>query len=122
MKGAEVLADLVVYLARSVRREIEGLSHEELTWQPDAEGNNIAITVWHFSRWLDLLTVRAFENRPPEEEQWHIRGWAKKTGYDPRGIGYQGFGVLADYTQKEVAEVPVLDANELITYLDQERM
>jgi hypothetical protein len=37
----------------------------------------------------------------------------------PRGIGYQGFGVLTDYTQKEVAEVPMLDANELLTYLDQ---
>ena len=119
MKGAELLADLVSYLARSVRREVEGLSYEELTWQPDAEGNSIAITVWHFSRWLDLLTVRAFENRPPEEEQWHTRGWAEKTGYDPRGIGFQGFGALTDYTQEEVAAVPVLAADELLTYLDQ---
>jgi hypothetical protein len=119
MKGAEVLADLVIYLARSVRKEIEELSHEELTWQPDAEGNNIAITVWHFSRWLDLLTVHTFENRPLEEQQWYTRGWAKKTGYDPRGIGYQGFGVLTGYTQEEVAAVPVLDANDLLIYLDQ---
>src|SRR5258708_38802066 len=113
MKGAELLADLVSYLARSVRREVEGLSYEELTWQPDAEGNSIANTVWHFSRWLDLLTVRAFENRPPEEELWHTRGWAEKTGYDPRGIGFQGFGALTDYTQEEVAAGAVLGCSEL---------
>jgi hypothetical protein len=119
MKNVELIADLVAYLARSVRQEVAGMSEEELTWQPDAEGNSIAITVWHFSRWLDLLTVRAFENRPPEEEQWQTRGWAKKTGYDPRGIGYQGFGALTGYTQEEVAAVPVLSADELLTYLDQ---
>ena len=90
-----------------------------MTWQPDTEGNSITITVWHFSRWLDLLTVRALENRPPEEEQWQTRGCAQKTGYDPRGIGYQGFGALTDYTQEEVAAIPVLSADELLTYLDQ---
>ena len=119
MNDVELIADLVAYLAQSVRDEIERLSQEELVWQPDAEGNGIAITVWHFSRWLDLLTVRALENRPPEEEQWHTRGWTQKTGYDPRGIGYQGFGVLTDYTQEEVAVVPRLCADELLTYLDQ---
>lgn len=119
MNDVELIADLVAYLAQSVHDAIESLSQEELTWQPDAEGNSIAITVWHFSRWLDLLTVRALENRPPEEEQWQTRGWAQKTGYDPRGIGYQGFGVLTDYTQEEVAAVPILSADEVLMYLDQ---
>jgi hypothetical protein len=57
MNDVELIADLVAYLAQSVRDEIERLSQAELMWQPDAEGNSIAITVWHFSRWLDLLTV-----------------------------------------------------------------
>jgi hypothetical protein len=119
MNGVEVLADLVAYLEQRVREEVAELADEELRWQPDAEGNSIAITVWHFSRWLDLLTVRAFENRAAEEEQWFTRGWAKKTGYDPRGIGYKGFGVITGYTQEEVAAIPVLSGNELLTYLDQ---
>ena len=33
MKNVELIADLAAYLARSVRREVAGLSREELTWQ-----------------------------------------------------------------------------------------
>lgn len=119
MNGIEVLADLVTYLAQSVRNEIAELTEEQLKWQPDAEGNSIAITVWHFSRWLDLLTVRAFENRSTEEEQWFTRGWAEKTGYDPRGLGYKGLGAITGYTQEEVSAIPLLSAGELLAYLDQ---
>jgi len=119
MKDVELLADLVAFLAISVRKEVAELSREELTWQPDAERNSIGITVWHFSRWLDVLTVQILEGRPAEREQWFTRGWAHKTSYDPRGIGYLGFGVLTDYTPSEVAAIPFLDAENLLTYLDQ---
>jgi hypothetical protein len=63
--------------------------------------------------------VRALENKPQEEEQWFTRGWAQKTGYDPRGIGYAALGALTGYTQAEVAAVPQLSAADLLTYLDQ---
>ena len=119
MNGIEVLADLVAYLEQRVRDEVADLTDEELRWQPDAEGNSIAITVWHFSRWLDLLTVQVCENRPAEEEQWFTRSWAEKTGYDPRGIGYKGLGAITGYTQDEVKAIPLLSVGELLTYLDQ---
>jgi hypothetical protein len=119
MRDIELIADLVEKLARDVRDEIEALSSEELAWRPDPEANSIGVTVWHFSRWLDVLTVQALENRPAEEELWHTGGWAARTGYDPRGVGYQGLGVLTDYTQEEVAAVPMLPADALLTYLDQ---
>jgi hypothetical protein len=119
MQAREVLAEWLQDLARDVRQQVEGLSLEELTWQPDSEANSIGITVWHFSRWLDLLAVRALENKPQEEEQWFTRGWAEKTAYDPRGIGYAGLGALTGYTQAEVALVPKLPAGDLLAYLDQ---
>jgi hypothetical protein len=119
MQAKEVLADWLQDLARDVRQQVEGLSFEELTWQPDSKANSIGLTVWHFSRWLDLLAVRALENKPTEEEQWFTRGWAEKTSYDPRGIGYAGLGAITGYTQAEVALVPRLPADELLTYLDQ---
>jgi hypothetical protein len=118
MRDVEILADLAQRLAADVRAEIAALSPEELAWRPDPEANSMGITVWHFSRWLDLLVVRALENRPAEEEQWHTRGWAARTGYDPRGIGYQGLGAITGYTQEEVAAIPVLSATELLTYLE----
>jgi DinB family protein len=119
MQDVEIFADLVQKLARDVRDEIAALSPEELVWQPDAEGNSIGVTVWHFSRWLDVLVVQVLENRPAEQEQWFTRGWAQRTGYDPRGVGYRGLGVLTGYTQPEVAAIPALPAEELLSYLDQ---
>ena len=119
MNDVELLAEWVQDLAHEVRNEIATLSLEELTWQPDARGNSIGVTVWHFSRWLDFLLVRGFLNQPAEAEQWHTRGWREKTGYDPRGIGYEGWGALTGYTWDEVEAIPTLLANDLLTYLDQ---
>jgi DinB superfamily len=119
MTGVEVLADLVAALVEGIHQAVTGLSREELTWRPDAEGNSIGVTVWHCSRGLDVLNVRFLEQQPAEAEQWHTQGWAEKTGYDPRGIGSGGLGMLSGYTQEEVAAIPVLPAAELLTYLDQ---
>jgi|SRR4051794_23719837 hypothetical protein len=119
MNDREVLADLVSYIAKETRSILAEISPEELAWRPDAEGNSIGVTVWHYGRWLDLLVVRLLENRPAEEEQWHTQGWTAKTGYDPRGIGFHGLGAITGYTQEEVAAIPLLSGEDLLTYLDQ---
>lgn len=119
MRDVEMLADLVRYAAQGIRQVVAGLSREELTWQPDAQGNSIGVTVWHCSRWLDVLTVQLLEHQPASAEHWQTRGWREKTGYDPCGIGYGGFGAITGYTQQEVAAIPFLDADEQLTYLDQ---
>jgi DinB family protein len=119
MRDVEILADLVEKLAQDVRSEIADLSPDELSWQPDPEANSIGMTVWHFSRWLDVLAVQGLENRPAEDELWHAHGWAARTGYDPRGIGYRGLGVITGYSLAEVSAVPKLPAAALLDYLDQ---
>ena len=119
MTDIEVLIDFLDDLERDVHREIETLSYDDLVWQPALKSNNIGVTVWHFSRWLDLLTVRALQNRPAEEEQWHICGWASQTGYDPRGIGSHGFGAITGYSWEEVQKVPNLSAQDLLKYFIQ---
>lgn len=119
MTDVEMLADLVASVADGIHKAVRGLSVPELTWRPDAEGNSIGVTVWHCSRGLDVLKVRFLEQQPAEAEQWYTQGWARKTGYDPRGIGTGGLGILSGYTQEEVAAIPVLTAEELLTYLDQ---
>src|SRR5260370_30284396 len=98
---------------------MNGLSPTELAWRPDAQGNSIGVTVWHYSRWLDLLVVRFLQNRSAGEEQWHTQGWATRTGYDPRGIGFAGLGAITGYTQEEVAAIPQMSGEELLAYLDQ---
>jgi hypothetical protein len=118
MKDTALLADWVRDLARATRREITDLTPEALAWQPDPLANDIGVTVWHMARWLDMLTVQVLQGRPAEEEQWHTRHWAEQTGYDPRGIGYRGLGVITGYTPAEVAAVPRLSAETLLIYLD----
>src|SRR6266496_5737149 len=113
MTSVEMLADLVTTLANGIHKEVAGLSVPELTWRPDAEGNSIGVTVWHCSRGLDVLKVRFLKQQPAEAEQWYTQGWAEKTGYDHRGIGSGGLGMLSGYTQEDVAAIPVLPAAEL---------
>jgi DinB family protein len=119
MTDVELLADLVASLIEGIHQAITGLSPEELTWRPDAEGNSIGVTVWHIGRGLDVLKVRFLEQQQALAEQWHTKEWAEKTGYDPRGIGTGGLGILSGYTQEEVAAIPELRAEELLAYLDQ---
>lgn len=118
MQDVELYADLISSLAHWAHMEVEGLSEEELTWQPDAQANTIAVTVWHFSRWLDV-TARILQGKPRREELWLTHGWAERTGYNPQGIGYQGLGVVTGYTLEEVAAVPLLSAQDLLVYLDE---
>ena len=119
MTSVEMLADLVTTLSKGIHKEVAGLSVPELTWQPDAQGNSIGVTVWHMSRGLDVLKVRFLEQQQAHAEQWFTQGWARKTAYDPRGMGTGGLGILSGYTQEEVAAIPVLSAEELLAYLDQ---
>lgn len=118
MQDVELYANLLVALSKWTHLEVEGLEAAELAWQPDAEGNNIAVTVWHFSRWLDV-TACLMLGRPPVEEIWLTCGWAEQTNYNPHGKGLRGLGVVTGYTLQEVAEIPLLSAQELLTYLDQ---
>jgi len=113
-----VLAAWLGDLVAMVHQHIAGLTAEELAFQPDPQGNSIGVTVWHFSRWLDVVG-RAFAGQPASSELWQTAGWAARTGYDPTGIGDQGLGVLTGYTWADVTQVPTLSAAELLNYLGQ---
>jgi len=119
MTNKEILLDFMVRLREDVYWVLNDIQPETLCWSPDEEANNIAVTVWHFSRAFDVFKTRLFENAPPEAEIWHTREWASKTGYYPWGIGWGGFGNLAGYTLAEVADIPILSADELFEYFDQ---
>jgi DinB superfamily len=119
MPDVGVIGDLFGDFIATMHREITDLDAEALAWQPDPEANSISITVWHVARWMDVLGTRILQGRSAEGEQWHTQGWAKRTGYDPRGIGAYGIGAITGYTQEEVAAIPRMDSADLLAYLDQ---
>lgn len=115
----DILIDMLQTFSQWVHETLSEVSSDALRWQPDDEANNIAVTVWHFSRAFDVLKVRVLEARPSEEELWFTQSWVEQTGYDPRGLGWGGFGFLAEYTREEVEAVPILSTDELLKYFDQ---
>lgn len=119
MNANDVLIDLLEDNRRRLRRVFTALGDECLHWQPEAGANNIAVTVWHMARILDVFLTRQAQGQPPEAECWRRGGWAVSTGFDPRGLGRDGWGMLTGFTQAEVAAIPRLSASQLLDYLDQ---
>ena len=59
-----------------MKQAIDGLSDEQLSFQPDPASNSIGWLVWHLSRWKDIQTARVAD----EAEVWVSDGWAGRFG------------------------------------------
>ncbi len=119
MLSHELIVEWIEELVAAVSRELDGMEVDSLGWHPDQQGNSIGITVWHISRWFDVLNVQVLQGKDALEEIWHQGGWAERTGYDPRGVGSRGFGAITGYTWEQVEAVPSLSARELTDYLSE---
>lgn len=119
MNDKEIIIDLTDTLMFQLHRVLDDLPQEAMTWQPDPEANNIAVTVWHIARIIDDEWARELETRPATDQAWFTEGWAARTGYDPRGIGTNGAGMVMGYTQEEVREIPALSAEDSLAYTQQ---
>jgi len=66
-----VKGNLVEYYA-VLKRKLDGLTDEELRWQPDPESNHILWTVWHMSRVEDTW-VSTLQGLPGiwVSDEWH---------------------------------------------------
>ena len=118
MNEIDLLSELLTDIVRDLKPEILPLTPAELAWQPGPRANSIGVTIWHIARGMDFLATRLFLQKSADEELWHANGWREKTGYDPRGIGYDGWGVLTGYTWEEVLAIPRLTSIELMQYLE----
>ena len=118
MNDKEIIMDLTDTLMFQLHRVLDDLAPEAMTWQPDPEANNIAVTVWHMGRLFDVFLTRQINDDVAENECWFSRGWAHKTGYDPRGIGRDGWGSVNGYTAEEVAAIPRFTGEQLLAYFD----
>ncbi len=112
---------MINYTYDPLERLHHGLSHVSddcALWRPDPDANSIAITVWHMARIFDVFLTQQAKGDSSREECWFRSGWAEQTGYDPRGRGQNGWGMLTGYTQAEVAALPQLAMAQVLDYLD----
>ena len=119
MNANDVLIDLLEDNRRRLQRVFDAINDECLFWKPDLQSNNIAITVWHMARIFDVFLTQQARGAPAEEECWFRGGWSERTGYDPRGSGQNGWGMLTGYTTAEAANVPQLSRKQLRGYLNE---
>lgn len=68
-----VRGNLVEYY-EVLKRKLEGLTDEELRWQPDPQSNHILWTVWHMSRVEDTW-ISTLQGLPGiwVSDEWHER-------------------------------------------------
>ena len=70
---------------RWIERAADGLTDEQLFYQPTSDTNSIAWLVWHLSRWRDAKSA-AVSGQP---QVWASEGWAARFGIagDRTGLG-----------------------------------
>ena len=67
---------------------------------------------------MDVFFTKMALGLHPEDECWIRCGWMEKTGYNPHGIGRDGWGSLNGYTMEEIALIPVMSREQLLGYVD----
>jgi hypothetical protein len=70
---------------RSLKQATDGLTDEQLYYQPTPETNSIAWLMWHLSRWRDAVSATI----SGEPQVWVNAGWAARYGMpgDHTGLG-----------------------------------
>ena len=85
---------------------LDGLSPDELAWQPAPDANSIGWILWHMVRVEDMW-IQFFAQFKPE--LWESDGWSDQFGLPTRD---NGFGHTAD----QVNSFPRLDLAEFLQY------
>jgi hypothetical protein len=119
MNAIDVLIDLLEDNRRRLHRGLSKMSDDCVLFKPEADANSIIITIWHMARIFDVFLTQQVKGNLSGEECWFHYGWTERTGYDPRGIGLNGWGMLTGYTQEEVAALPRLTKEHVLEYLDE---
>ncbi len=114
----DVMVDYLEDNLRRLERTLANLTDDGLHWKTDAEANSIATNLWHMGRILDVFLTQLALGLPSDEERWFAGNWMEKTGYDPRGIGREGWGSVNEYTLEEVAAMPKFSPEFLVGYIE----
>ena len=109
MTVADLLADAFGRIREEVHAAVDGLSADDLTYQPDPDSNSIGWLIWHLLRVADDHLADA----SGAGQVWTDDGWADRFGLDldPADTGY-GHG------PGQVAKVTVTSAELLTSYGD----
>ncbi len=68
---------------RWIHQATDGLTDEQLYYQPSSDTNSIAWLIWHLSRWRDKISAAV----AGEPQVWASEGWAQRFDIDQDRTG-----------------------------------
>lgn len=107
MEWKELLIESYGSALRVLERALQGLTQEDLNWQPRPDCNSIGWTTWHLTRTLDLIMSSIMG----EEELWIKDRWHSKFNRPPDPTDH-GYGHSPD----QVALFKCPDIDTLLNY------
>ena len=76
MECHEILTSGYEGVLKVLENAVDGMSEEDLNWQPRSDCNSIGWLVWHLTRWHDVM-ISSFMG---EEELWVKDRWHERFG------------------------------------------
>ena len=76
MEWQEILSVEFERISRSLGIALEGLTAEDLNWQPQPDSNSIGWLTWHLTRWQDVQIASFLK----KEQVWMKDGWYRIFG------------------------------------------
>jgi len=107
MEWHEMLSDGYGHVQRVLEYTLDGLTPEDLDWQPKPDCNSIGWLAWHLTRWHDVM-ISSFKD---EEQLWLAEKWHEKFGR-PADAQDHGFG----HKPEDLAEFVSPSADVLLGY------
>jgi len=107
MEWNDMLSDGYNRIVESMERVLEGLTEDDLNWQPNPDCNSISWLAWHLTRQQDSQ-ITALSGG---EQLWIKDGWHAKFNRpaDPRDVGF-------GHTPEQVAAFKSPDVDTLLSY------
>jgi hypothetical protein len=108
MEWHDLLADGYNRLPEFLGHVLNGLTQEDLNWQPREDSNSIGWLLWHLTRQQDAQIAALME----EEQLWIKDGWHSKFDRpaDPKDTGF-------GHTPEQVAAFRSPETNIMLDYL-----
>ena len=110
MEMNDFIIDILNHTQEAVTRAVDGLTREELAFQPDKECNSIGFLLWHQARAEDSLVNGMVQQKP---QVWTTGNWYQKMKVTENPDD-DGWG----YTAEQIAAFPVPELKDLLGYAE----
>jgi uncharacterized damage-inducible protein DinB len=108
MEGKDIIVDGLANTKRGIERTLDGLTADELKWQPKPDANSIGLILFHMARSEDSFVNSLIQGK---KQLWETGKWYEKLNKKVDDTG-------GHYTAEQVASFVVPPLKDLRAYAD----